>query len=198
MTTAGYHPLVRQLHWAIAGMIVLQYLLAKLADLAGESAESGELVLLANHRSIGMTILALALLRLVVRYRVPEPPALNMPGWQKTASELSHLLLYALLILLPVTGWLMSSASAASVNWFNLAIVPDLVSPDARLAEVLEDVHETFAKILLVMAGLHVAAAVKHAAFNRDGAMSRISSRTSVMVFFVVVLVGLYTLSQVT
>jgi cytochrome b561 len=194
MTQSRYSPPARLLHWAVAGMIVLQFILAKLADRVGETSE---LFLLANHRSVGMTILAVAILRLIVRLRVPAPPALAMPDWQKKASEISHWLLYALLFLLPITGWLMSSASAYSFSWFNLIQIPDLVSPDPQLKEVLEEVHETFAKILLLLAGLHIAAAIKHTVINRDGAMNRITSKISIAVFAAVIVLGVFILSRV-
>ena len=194
MTAAGYHPLVRLLHWAVAGMIVLQFVLAKLADRAGDAAE---LALLANHKSVGLTIMAIAILRIIVRLRVPDPPPLEMPEWQEKASEISHWLLYAFLFLLPVTCWLMSSASAAPVSWFSVVQIPDLVAADPQLEEVLEEVHETFAKILLLLAGIHVVAAIRHAVINRDGPMSRISSPGSIALFALVIALGLFTLARI-
>lgn len=197
MSPISYHPLAKLLHWAVAGLIVLQFVLAKLADRAGDVSELRQLALLANHRSVGMTILTLAVLRLGLRLNQTPPDPLPMPAWQQTASEISHWLLYALLFLLPISGWLMSSASANSVSWFNLIRIPDLVAPDPRLKQVLEEVHETFARLLLVLAGIHVLAAAKHALIARDAAMRRISSTAGIAAFAAIIVLGVYGLARV-
>jgi polyisoprenoid-binding protein YceI len=119
-----------------------------------------------------------------------------MPQWQQQASMISHWVLYGLLFLLPLTGWLMSSASAYSVSWFNLIQLPDLVGPDPQLEEVLEEVHKTFAKILFLLASIHIVAALKHSLIDKDGAIGRISSSASTAVFVVVIILGVYGLTR--
>ncbi len=195
---ANYHPLSKILHWAVAGMIVLQYVLAQLA----ERAEHGDqpvrqLALLANHKSVGITILALALVRLVWRKFQP-PPALPplMPPWQVKASHLSHWALYLLLFALPVSGWLMSSASAYSVSWFNLFQLPDLIPASADLKQSLKSVHEILAKSLFVLALVHILAALKHGLFDRDGVMGRMASVTSIVLFVGLIGAGLASLAS--
>jgi len=197
VSVAEYNPLAKLLHWVVAGMIVLQFVLAKMADNAGDVAELRQLALLANHKSVGITILIFAAARIGLRLWQATPDPLPMPAWQQTASEISHWLLYALLFLLPITGWLMSSASASSVSWFNLVQMPDLVAADPRLKDVLHEVHETFAKLLLLLAALHVLAAIKHSLFDKDGALGRISSVASILAFVVVIVLGLYGLVRV-
>jgi len=180
------------LHWLVAGMLVVQFVLAKLADLA-EEADSAvrELALLANHKSVGITILILVIVRLVWRLRKP-PPALpaTMPKWQVTASHVSHWSLYVLLLAMPVSGWLMSSASAYSVSWFNLFQLPDFVAPDPELKDVFEAAHEVIGKLLIVVAGIHVLAAIKHFAIDKDGVLARMISSVSLVAFVVVVVLG--------
>ena len=195
MTANGYTQTARVLHWLVAGLIVLQYILANLADAA--DSRVGTLVLLANHKSVGMTILALAIARLAWRARFPAPPLPSgMARWQVVGSHVSHWGLYGLLIAMPVTGWLMSSASNYPVSWFNLVQLPDLVAANEASADRLESVHETLASVLAALAGLHVLAAFKHALIDRDGLLARMSSAVSVSLFAFVIVAGAFVLGN--
>lgn len=198
MSNPHYTHTSKILHWTIAAAIVLQFVLAKLADLAGdEDLAVRELALLANHKSVGITILALALVRLAWRLKNP-PPSLpsNMPGWQVTASHVSHWSLYGLIIIMPITGWLMSSASAYSVSWFNLIQLPDFVAPNPDLKESFEDLHEFLAQLLAVIALLHIGAAIKHAVIDKDDVLKRMVSAVSLALFAAVIAIGVGTLAQ--
>lgn len=196
MSRTEFAPAAKLLHWAIAGMIVLQFVLARLAENAEDVSPVRELALLANHKSVGISILILAIVRLGWRKFQDPPTPLPMPQWQQQASTISHWLLYGLLFLLPITGWLMSSASANSVSWFNVIQLPDLVGPDPALQDVLEEVHETFAKILFLLASIHILAALKHSLYDKDGAVGRISSAISIALFFGVIALGVFTLTN--
>ena len=189
-----YHPVAKYLHWAIAAMIVLQFVLANLAENAATPLQ--ELALLANHKSVGITIFLCAVARLVWRLRQGTPRPLQMPGWQLTASQISHWSMYGLILLMPITGWLMSSASAYSVSWFNVVPLPDLIAADPELEEVFEEIHETLAKLLLVIAAVHIAAAIKHS-LKRDGALARITSTGAIILFIAVIAAGVTTLTRV-
>lgn len=177
-------------------MIVLQFVLAQLADNA--SSDLRELALLANHKSVGITILVVAIVRIAWRFTNP-PPALpaGMPKWQVTASHVSHWSLYALLLLVPVTGWLMSSASAYSVSWFNVVQLPDFIGPDQKMAEVFEEIHEFLAKLILAIATLHVAAAIKHHFFDKDDVLRRMLSSVGLGTFVFVAVAGVAWLGSV-
>jgi cytochrome b561 len=96
-----------------------------------------------------------------------------MPRWQHAASRLTHAAFYVLLLVMPVTGWLMSSASNYPVSWFGFVQLPDLVRPDEGLEHLLEDVHETLATVLITLAILHAVAALKHQFIDRDGLLMR-------------------------
>ena len=176
-------------------MIVLQFVLANFAENAATPLQ--ELALLANHKSVGITIFMFAIARLVWRLRQGVPRPLPMPGWQSIASRISHWSMYGLIFLMPITGWLMSSASAYSVSWFNLVPLPDLVAADPDLEELFEEIHKTLAKVLFVIAAVHIAAAIKHSLIDRDGALARITSTGPIVLFFVVVAVGVTTLTRV-
>jgi cytochrome b561/polyisoprenoid-binding protein YceI len=187
--TTHYTPIAKILHWLVAGMIVVQFILAQLADNA--SSDLQELALLANHKSVGITILAVAIVRIAWRLMNP-PPALPaaMPQWQVTASHVSHWSMYVLLILVPVAGWLMSSASAYSVSWFGLFQLPDFAGPDAEMAEIYEEIHEILATVLLVIASVHVLAALKHALFDKDDVLRRMVSSAGLVIFIIIAVAG--------
>jgi cytochrome b561 len=166
-----YGYVAQALHWVIVGLLVVQVTLGRIADELPLGFE--KLVTLARHKSFGITILGLAVVRLAWRWFDRPPPLPPMPRWQHVAAHLNHWGLYALLFAMPVSGWMMSSASNIPVSWFGLAQLPDLVAPDRGLKETLEEVHETLAKVLYTLAGLHVAAALKHQFFDRDGLLLR-------------------------
>jgi cytochrome b561 len=130
-------------------------------------------VMMSRHKSFGITILALAAVRLAWRWIDRPPPPPPMPRWQEIAARLNHWALYALLFALPLTGWLMSSAANRPVSWFGLAQLPDFVAPDAGLKEVFEEAHELLVNVLFVLVALHVAATLKHQFVDRDGLLSR-------------------------
>lgn len=196
-TTQRYGALSRLLHWLIAGGIVLQFVLAKLAELAdADEARLKQLAVLANHKSVGITILGLALVRLLWRIiSTPAPLPANMSSVQPRVSHVSHWLLYGLLFVMPLSGWLMSSASAYSVSWFNLFTLPDLVAPNSDLKDLMLLLHHWLANGLFALALLHVAGALKHHFWDKDDVMRRMSSVSALLGFAVVIGVGVITLA---
>ena len=187
-----YTSLAKWLHWLVAALILVQYLLIELAERAEHANQVvKQLGIIANHKSIGITILLIAIIRLMYRFRhaAPELPS-SMPTWQRRASDASHFLLYGFLFALPITGWLMSSASAYSVSWFNLVALPDFIAPDKHNAELLLLIHTRLSDALVVLAGLHVVAAVKHHVIDKDTVLVRILSKTSVTAAVVLLLVS--------
>ena len=170
-TAVRYGFAAQGLHWVIVALLILQITLAGLADDLPLGLD--KLAMLARHKSVGITILALAVIRLAWRLidRPPAPPP--MPRWQHVASRLTHAAFYVLLLVMPVTGWLMSSASNYPVSWFGFVQLPDLVRPDEGLEHLLEDVHETLARVLISLAILHAVAALKHQFIDRDGLLMR-------------------------
>jgi len=163
------------LHWLVAGLVVVQFVLANLAERAEDADDAvRELALFANHRSVGITILALVIIRLLWRWRNPAPRLPEtMPRWQLTASKISHWSLYGILLVMPISGWLMSSAAEVSVSWFNVVQLPDFVAPNHDLHEIFEEIHELLATLLFVIASLHILAALKHGLFDKDGVLQR-------------------------
>jgi len=170
-----YGGVSQALHWLVAVLIVVQFVLASLAEAAQDAGSLlGALTWFARHKSVGMTILMLACIRLVWRLAHPPPPLPEaMPAWERMAARISHLLLYVLLFAMPISGWLMSSAANFPVSWFGLFTWPDLVAAGDARKELFEAVHEVQAKILFALAVLHVAAALKHHIHDRDDVFVR-------------------------
>lgn len=167
-----YGPVAMILHWIIALLIVAQFVLAELAEDLPLGME--KLQLLANHKSVGITVLGLAVLRLGWRLAVPPPPLPGaVPRWQARVSTATHWAFYGLLFAMPLSGWIFSSAASFSVSWFNLVQLPDLVGADEGLADIAEEIHEILARGLFVLALVHVAAALKHQFLDRDGVLLR-------------------------
>ncbi len=159
------------LHWLVVGLLIVQVTLGKIAE--GLPIGLDKLALLARHKSFGITILALAAFRLAWRFFDRPPPPPPMPRWQLIAARTNHWALYTLLFAMPLTGWTMSSASNFPVSWFGLVQLPDFIAPDRLLKEQLRAVHETLSYALFALAGLHVAAALKHQFVDRDGLLFR-------------------------
>lgn len=148
------------LHWSTLLLIAGAYLTSELQE-AFEDTPT-EALIGEWHALLGLTVFALAVPRMVVRAvsRAPaiEPPP---PRWQARIATLVHVALYGVMILLPLTGWLMLNADGETVTWFGRTL-PALIGPSRRLAHALEDVHETIANAGYVLIGLHAAAALFH------------------------------------
>jgi cytochrome b561 len=170
-SSVRYGWVAQSLHWVIVALLVVQVTLGKIAD--GLPIGLERLVMMARHKSFGITILGLAVIRLVWRWFNAPPPPPPMPRWQEVAARLNHWFLYALLFALPLTGWLMSSAANRPASWFGLLQLPDFIAPDEDLKEAFETAHELLVNALFVLAGLHVAAALKHQFLDRDGLLLR-------------------------
>jgi cytochrome b561 len=170
-TATRYGSVAQLFHWVIVVLIVTQFVLARRAEGLSPVAKIG---VLATHKSVGITILALAVLRLTWRLFNPVPPLpAGTPRWQERAAHVSHFLLYALLFVQPVLGWLMSSARAFSVSWFGLVQLPDFIEPNKAAFERLRDWHEVMAWSLATIAVIHLAAALKHHFFDHDDVLRR-------------------------
>ncbi len=126
------------------------------------------------HKSIGVTIFLVVLVRLAWRWTHPAPALPDsMPVWERRAANTAHWLLYALMVAVPVSGWLMSGALGVATVPFGLARLPDLIERNRELGETLKTVHFVLNKSLLALIALHVAAALKHFFSDRDGVLQR-------------------------
>jgi len=125
------------------------------------------------HKWIGITVFLLTCARLAWRWAHPAPPPVEMAEWQRRAAALSHMLLYVLLLLIPISGWLYSSSTGVQVVYLGVLPLPDLVPNDKPLAHVLRGVHVGLNFLLFVLVCVHTAAALKHHFVDRDTALGR-------------------------
>ncbi|MDY0054667.1 MAG: cytochrome b [Methyloversatilis sp.] len=126
------------------------------------------------HKWAGVTVFLLILLRLVWRltHRPPDLPA-GMPAWQVSAAKAGHHLLYVLMVIVPLSGWLMSSAKGFQTVWFGVLPLPDLLAKDEALGDALLWAHRLLNWLFMAVVAGHVGAALKHQFVDRDGLMSR-------------------------
>ena len=159
------------LHWFMALLITAGFTLGTyMVDL---HMSPRKLRLYSYHKWIGITVLGLVAIRLLWRLTHPAPPFEPMPRWQRIAAHASHGLLYLLMIVTPILGWLYSSASGYPVVYLKLWRLPDLVSKNEDLAKVLVQVHASLAWTLFCVVLLHAAAALKHHFFDHDATLRR-------------------------
>jgi cytochrome b561 len=171
-TTRSWGTLSKALHWIVVILIISQWFIAQRADDLPNGL--AKLQALAWHKSFGMTVLMLALLRLVWRLLNPVPDlTAETKPWERVLAKVSHVLLYALIFALPLTGWLMSSAKNYPVSWFKLFQFPDLVAPSEALFRQMNGLHHLLFNVLVVVALLHVAGALKHHFIDKNDVLKR-------------------------
>lgn len=159
-------------HWAVVVLIITQFVLANKAD--DLPLGIAKIATLAQHKSVGMTIFALAILRLLWRFMNPVPAMpVSTPSWQRVAAHISHGALYALIMITPLFGWLMSSARNFPVSWFGIFTFPDLIEPNRERYEFFHEAHEWLAYSIFAIAVLHALAALKHHFLDRDNVLRR-------------------------
>lgn len=126
------------------------------------------------HKWIGLAVLVLTVSRLFWRWRHPPPP---LPGtvapWAAALAPLGHWTLLVLLLAIPISGWLMSSAAGVSVLWFGIVALPDLAPRDSGLFEALRTTHYILSRLLIAALALHVVAVMHHDVLRRDGVFRR-------------------------
>lgn len=165
------------LHWLIAALIACGFGLGW--TMTHMTAGALRLLLINWHKSVGISVLCLAILRTGWRLRNPPPPLLPMPTWQRLAARGSHAVLYLLLFALPLAGWASSNAAGHPVVYFGIVHLPALVPKDEHLAKFCAMAHSTLGLFLLLLIVVHTAAALKHHFIERDATLERMLLATS-------------------
>lgn len=160
------------LHWLVALGLIGTFSLGFYME--GLSLSPNKLKLYAWHKWAGVSLLLLIVVRLAWRmsHRAPDFPP-SMKPMARLAAHAGHWLLYALMLAIPVSGWLMSSAQGFQVVWFGIVPLPDLVAKDAALGALLNDVHVVLNYTLLVAVVGHVGAALQHHFIKKDAVLTR-------------------------
>lgn len=170
--SAPYTRTAITLHWLIALLIFAAFPLGLyMHDLP---LSPHKLRMYSYHKWIGVTVFLFAIIRLAWRLR-HRPPFLpdSMANWEKSVAHAMHFALYALICIVPVSGWLMSSAKGFQTVWFGVLPLPDLIGKDKELGNTLQEVHETLNFLMLGLVFLHAAAALKHYFIDRDDVLAR-------------------------
>ncbi|TAM03012.1 MAG: cytochrome b [Paraburkholderia sp.] len=161
------------LHWLIAALIVWGFALGwVMTDIPGITPT--KLRYFSWHKWIGVTVLALVLVRILWRatHTAPALPS-STHAWERLAAHAGHGVLYVLMVAIPVTGYLYSSAADMQVVYFGIWPLPKLIGPDDALKEVLRTAHVLLDYALLAVVVLHVLAVVKHQHLDRQNILAR-------------------------
>lgn len=165
-TASAWGGVARFLHWAMVALFATTIPLG--LYMTGLPLGMNKLKLYALHKSIGLTLLGLAALRLAWRLADRRPEVPPMAVWQQRAAVVSHALLYALMVAVPITGWLFNSAAGFPLQWFGLANLPAIGPASPSLKAIAHQLHVGGVWLLVVLVAIHAAAAVKHHFVDRD------------------------------
>jgi cytochrome b561 len=167
-----YTGIAKSLHWLIA--LLLTGLLALGFYMHDLPLSPQKLQFYSWHKWAGVSTFLLVMVRLAWRL-THQPPALpwHMSRVQQLAAHAGHLGLYVLMMVIPLSGWLMSSAKGYQTVWFGILPIPDLLVKDKALADVLAVVHMSLNWILVTMVLIHIAAALKHHFIDKDDILHR-------------------------
>ncbi|WP_038497013.1 cytochrome b [Collimonas arenae] len=161
------------LHWLVAILIVAAFTLGlTMVDIPGLTPT--KLKYFSWHKWLGVTVFALACLRLLWRKTNGAPPyPASMQPWQQTAAHGLHIFLYVLIFAVPLSGYFYSLAAGVPVTYLGIWPMPVLIAPNPDLKPILKLVHYTLNMIMLGAVSLHVLAALKHHFIDRDGVLKR-------------------------
>jgi cytochrome b561 len=161
------------LHWLIALAVLVQigfgWYLQQVARRTPDRT-----IYVNTHKSTGMLIGLLILARVAWRLR-HKPPALpaSLPAWERRAARVNHALLYACMLIMPLTGYAASNFSKFGVKFFNAVLLPPWGVDDPTTYAFFNGLHIATSYVFVALIGLHVLAALKHAAFSRPGILRR-------------------------
>lgn len=172
MSNTRYTPTAIGLHWLIAAILIGLFGVGLYMTSLKLSPQ--KLQIYSWHKWAGVTVFLLALIRIGWRigHRPPPDPA-GMPRWQAIAAHGVHHLLYLLMIAIPLSGWLMSSAKGFQTVWFGVLPLPDLLDKNKELGDLLQTVHKFLNYSLAGLVLAHAGAALKHHLVDRDDVLAR-------------------------
>jgi cytochrome b561 len=166
-----YDSTAKVLHWLVVALLLAQYLIGWLMPDIHRGMKPGDAM--TWHISVGIVILALIVLRLVWRLTHRVAPESSLEPWQRAGAEAVHWLLYVLVLLTTISGWLFASFRGWSISFFFLAPMPMLSSENTTALRAINHWHQKFEWTLLILIGVHVLAALVNLLFYRNRVMQR-------------------------
>ena len=166
-----YGSTAKVLHWLVVALLLAQYLIGWFMPDIHRGMKPGDAM--TWHISVGMVILILIVLRFAWRLTHPVAPESSLAPWQRLSSEALHWLLYLLVLITTVSGWLFASFRGWPVSFFYLFPLPMLASKSEANLKAFDGWHQTMEWMLLVFIGVHVATALVHLFGYRDRIMHR-------------------------
>ena len=160
-------------HWVIAVAVVVNWRLAENAHHAQSPADRS--AIFADHKALGILILALTIGRLLWRWTHAVPPLpSDLAKWEKTLARIVHVVFYVLLIALPLGGWIANSLAGREIDMFGLFTIPALpVGDNPEAAKSIFSIHATGGSIFIYLIALHILGALKHTFFDKNGGIFR-------------------------
>jgi len=182
MQATRYTRLAMLFHWLVAALITINVVLALTVD---DMPKSFERPFIDLHKSLGITVLGLALMRLLWRWANPPPPfPRGYAPWERTTAHVAHYVLYGLMFLMPLTGWIHDSAWKGApthglnlfwvIPWFRFGFIEQL-SPATKeqIHSVFFQIHASLAYVLYAVVALHIAGALKHQFLDKEPELQR-------------------------
>lgn len=171
-TAERYGVVAQSLHWILALLVIGMLGLGLYMD--AQTPSPAVFKLYALHKSIGIVVLAFAVLRLLWKFSQKGPLSLATHAkWEKVLAKITHFALYFCIIAMPLSGWVMSSAKNFPVSVFNRFTLPHIVGPSPELAKAAVQFHGVVAWLLIALIALHFAGALKHHVIDKDATLRR-------------------------
>lgn len=171
-TYTSFGSIAKTFHWVMVLGFIALYGLGFYMDGLPLGPKLFEII--GIHKSIGIVVLGLAVLRLIWRFTNPTPDLPDtMPAHERLGAHVSHIALYGVMLVMPLSGWAMSSAANFPVSVFGWFTLPNMIEPSKTALENLKAFHGIMAWVILGLLALHVAAALKHHIVDKDDVLTR-------------------------
>jgi len=167
-----YPVILRIFHWVMAflilGMLIAGFIMSDMAP------SDTKWMVYGLHKSIGITLLGLVILRMAIRLvsHTPKTPAV-VRWYESMLEKIVFLGLYGLMIAIPLSGYMMSMAGGHGVSWFGHPL-PDFIGKNIDLGKMAKEYHEILAYIIIALLGLHIVGFLKHYFIDKENLLKRI------------------------
>jgi cytochrome b561 len=167
-----YHKLSIGLHWLMLLLLIAVYATIELREIFPKGSDPRKAMKM-WHFMLGLSVLAFAVIRLIVRFTNHTPAIVpTPPKWQAIIANIMHIALYGLMLGMPIAGWIILSGEAQVIPFFGFEL-PPLIAPNKDLAHQIEELHETFGKAGYFLIGLHAVASLYHHYVVKDNTLRR-------------------------